>query len=76
MFLAQDTIWRARPEKDPRLNWSEVVGGKLETYETPGDHTSVIREPNARVLARDLSLCLEKAGRAIGLLVCLAAIWR
>jgi len=69
LFLAQDTIWRARPEKDPRLNWSKVIGGKLETYETPGDHSTVIREPNVRILAQRLSRCLEKAGSVIVLLL-------
>jgi len=76
MFLAQDTIWRVRPEKDPRLSWSNVVGGKLETYETPGNHASLIREPNVRALAQRLSLCLEKAGSVIALLLCMAAVWR
>ena len=62
-FLARDTVWRARPGKDPRLEWNEFVGD-LESYEIPGDHISVIREPNVRILAKLLGSCLENTGRA------------
>ena len=65
-FLAQDTVWRARPGKDPRLEWNEFVGGEIEIYEIPGNHTSVIREPNVRILAKHLGICLENAARTAG----------
>jgi len=45
---------------DPYLGWGELVTGKLESHETPGDHDLILREPRVRVLAEKLKLCLEK----------------
>jgi thioesterase domain-containing protein len=60
VFLAGDTLWRVLPSKDPRLDWGKFVGGKMETYETPGDHTAVIHEPNVKVLAKYLGEFLQQ----------------
>ena len=74
LFLASDTVWRARPDNDPRLGWRGFVGGEMEMHETPGDHATVIREPNVRALAQRLSTCLEKIHTFIALIFCMSAI--
>jgi thioesterase domain-containing protein len=63
LFLAKDTLWRVSPEKDPRLLWNNLTGEELEIHELPGDHTSVIREPNVREMAQHLEAYLEKSRR-------------
>ncbi len=47
--------------------WSQFVRD-LAVYEVPGDHDSMVLEPNVRVLADKLRACIEKAeGEAQGL---------
>jgi len=43
---------------DPKLGWSTVVGDKIEVYEIPGHHTSIIYEPRVHILAEKLSQIL------------------
>jgi thioesterase domain-containing protein len=43
--------------------WTPFVP-KLEVIEVPGDHDSMVLEPNVRVLAARLKTCLEAAERA------------
>ncbi len=74
IFLARDTLWRVCPEKDPRLDWGSFIARGFETFEIPGDHALVIREPNVRTLAQRLSACLEKAHGVATLLFCMLAI--
>jgi amino acid adenylation domain-containing protein len=62
MFLARDTVWRVRPGKDPRLDWGGFIDD-LKIHEIPGDHTTVIREPGVREMARYLAAHLENASR-------------
>ncbi len=38
----------------PGLDWRKLVDGELEIYEIPGDHLSMIKEPNVQVLAQKL----------------------
>jgi hypothetical protein len=53
------------PEKDyspdPYVGWGSVVSGTIETYEVPGDHHEMIREPHVGVLAKHLRTCLDNA---------------
>lgn len=44
---------------DRHLGWRAFVRGQLETFETPGDHFTMLREPNVRGLAGLLSDCLR-----------------
>ncbi len=37
----------------------------LDVYETPGDHDSMVLEPNVRVMARRLRRCIERAEQEI-----------
>jgi thioesterase domain-containing protein len=43
------------------LGWSEIVKGPVEIHTVPGNHLSLMAEPNVRVLASRLRLCLEQA---------------
>ena len=38
----------------------------IEVYEMPGDHDSMVLEPNVRVMAEQLRACIEEAAAAIG----------
>jgi thioesterase domain-containing protein len=75
IFLARDTLWRVCPEKDPRLDWGSFIAKGFETFEIPGDHALVIREPNVRVLAQRLNHCLEKVHAVVILIFFLGAIF-
>ena len=46
---------------DNRLGWRRLAAGGLDVYEIPGNHTTIREEPNVRVLAEKLKLCLKKA---------------
>jgi thioesterase domain-containing protein/acyl carrier protein len=41
-------------------NWERFVA-EVETFEVPGDHNTLIRDPNVRVLASLLKQCLDRA---------------
>ena len=46
---------------DPLGGWGEFALGGVEVIDVPGDHMSMIKEPNLPVLAAQLKACLEKA---------------
>ncbi|NES64619.1 MAG: amino acid adenylation domain-containing protein [Okeania sp. SIO2D1] len=46
---------------DPTLGWRDFVAGEIEIHEIPGEHFSIIREPQVRVLAEKLMLCRDRA---------------
>jgi len=46
---------------DPYFGWRELLGGPTETHELPGDHEGIFREPNVRILAEKLRVCLQNA---------------
>jgi thioesterase domain-containing protein len=46
---------------DTYIGWGRVISGAIETYEVPGDHNEMIREPHVRVLAKHLQACLASA---------------
>ncbi|AOW98783.1 hypothetical protein BJP34_04335 [Moorena producens PAL-8-15-08-1] len=50
---------------DPTLGWRNFIAGEIEVHEIPGDHFSVIREPQVLVLAERLKLCRDRALAAI-----------
>ncbi|MFL6332308.1 MAG: amino acid adenylation domain-containing protein, partial [Pyrinomonadaceae bacterium] len=49
------------PATDPQLGWGEFVNGAVELHEVPGNHYSILTEPNVRVLAERLGSCLAAA---------------
>ena len=44
---------------DPYFGWRELLTGRIEIHETPGNHAEMFGEPNVRVLAEKLKACLE-----------------
>ncbi len=61
------TVIRARDinpifgEVVPDLGWSPLALHGVETIEVPGDHHTLTREPNVRVLAAQLEACVRAA---------------
>lgn len=58
------TMFRATEQPDLRLpedlGWKPLIQGGMEIYQLPGDHDLIFREPNIRVLAKQLRSCLER----------------
>jgi FkbH-like protein len=60
------TLFRATEQpawvtSDRMLGWGNLVKGRIEIYDTPGHHADLVRDPRARVLARQLDDALAKA---------------
>jgi len=47
--------------RDPEYGWGELAGGGLEAYDLPGNHSTILKEPNVSLLSETLQACLEKA---------------
>jgi thioesterase domain-containing protein len=41
------------------LGWGNYALGGIEAIEVPGNHNSVIQEPNIKVLAEKMGACLK-----------------
>jgi thioesterase domain-containing protein/acyl carrier protein len=46
---------------EPTIGWAKLLSGKLEIHDVPGDHATLIKEPNVQVLAEKLRTCLSEA---------------
>ncbi|NER95166.1 MAG: hypothetical protein F6J86_15240, partial [Symploca sp. SIO1B1] len=44
--------------KDATLGWKDLVTGPIEVHQIPGDHYSIIREPDVQYLSKKLAVCL------------------
>jgi len=62
LFRGND--WPIASAGDPYFGWRELLTGRSETYDIPGDHEGIFREPNVEVLAEQLRACLRKATSA------------
>ncbi len=49
-----------RVYEDRRLAWSALVSGGFELRVVPGNHLTMVEEPNASILARELQACLDR----------------
>ncbi|NEQ24194.1 MAG: hypothetical protein F6K28_34745 [Microcoleus sp. SIO2G3] len=47
--------------KDPNLGWSQLSRRKVEVYQVPGNHLTLLKKPHVQVLAEQLRQCIEKA---------------
>ena len=47
--------------RDRRWGWGRLAMGGMEARKAPGDHLSMMREPNLKVVASLLKACLDKA---------------
>jgi aspartate racemase len=53
--------WRTKYDgEDPELGWGRLAP-RVDVYNIPGNHDSIMTEPHVRVLAEKLTLCLERA---------------
>ena len=59
LFLASDLT----ADYDLHDGWRELVQGDIETYEIPGNHINIIKEPHVGPLAEKLKACLIKAAQ-------------
>ncbi len=49
---------------DRQLGWGRVATGGVDVHEVPGEHVSIFREPNVKILAEKLTSCLDAARAA------------
>ena len=45
---------------DELLGWKRLAGGGIEVQDVTGDHLDMLSEPNARMLAEKLRICLDR----------------
>jgi len=57
LFLASDLS----ADYDQHEGWRELVQGKIETFEIPGNHINMIKAPYVRPLAEKLRTCVDRA---------------
>jgi hypothetical protein len=50
-----------RELRDPTRGWKAVHAGPLEVHSVPGDHTSMVTQPNVGVVADLFAECLRNA---------------
>jgi aspartate racemase len=56
LFLASEQT----VEGDPCEVWGKLALGGVTVHQIPGDHVTLIEEPNVRVLAEHLASCLKQ----------------
>ena len=42
--------------------WNQLTSQPLEIYDVPGNHLTILEEPNVRIVAEKLKVCLDLAG--------------
>ena len=55
-------VFRAREENhegEPTLGWGRLSINSLNIHDVPGNHATMLLEPNVGELARSVSICLE-----------------
>jgi amino acid adenylation domain-containing protein len=57
-FMCSDGAWRSY--EDRRLAWSTLASKGLEIHVVPGNHLTMVEDPNVRALAQQLQLCLDR----------------
>ncbi|HWQ18485.1 MAG TPA: AMP-binding protein [Methanotrichaceae archaeon] len=61
LFNASESLDPDGVLRDARLDWARIATGGLEVYQIPGDHITLLEEPNLRILAEKLRGCLDEA---------------
>jgi len=56
LFLATDLT----ADYDSKDGWRELVKGRIDTYEIPGNHLNIIKEPSVGTLAEKLRAALDQ----------------
>ncbi|MEW9711499.1 amino acid adenylation domain-containing protein [Paenibacillus sp. SI92] len=57
----EDVLKQMIDEEDATAGWSEFCTQAVESYTIPGDHVTIMTEPNVEVLSAKLNECLEQA---------------
>ena len=69
-YSGKATLLRTRDENrtesigvkyDPQFGWGEIITGELDIKYIPGSHLSLLDEPNVKLLAKQIKICIEKA---------------
>ena len=55
-----------RSYEDRRLAWGALTPAGFDVRIIPGNHLTMVEEPHAHVLARELQGCLDRASGAAG----------
>jgi amino acid adenylation domain-containing protein len=68
-YSAKITLFRATElgggvAHDRHMGWGRLAAGELEAHLIPGYHAHIVLEPRVRLLAQELSVCLERAREA------------
>lgn len=58
LFRASDSI---ADHLDPTLGWDSVVDGRFEVYDVPGDHTTLLLEPQVQSIANAINVASLRA---------------
>jgi thioesterase domain-containing protein len=58
-LIRSASLMEGEIRKDPRHGWDRFVEGSIRILDTPGDHETLIREPNCRTLAGHIEDCLR-----------------
>jgi putative pyridoxal-dependent aspartate 1-decarboxylase len=56
--LIEGTEWN-ETKREPTWGWSQYADGLLDVLMVPGDHFSMMNQPNVQVLAEKLKVCFE-----------------
>jgi thioesterase domain-containing protein len=43
----------------PLMGWERIAQSGLDTYEIPGNHLNIVREPSVELLGNQLEACLD-----------------
>ncbi|HEU4328800.1 MAG TPA: amino acid adenylation domain-containing protein, partial [Roseiflexaceae bacterium] len=69
-YAGRATLFRAgdRPldQAGPTLGWEGLVAGGVALHVLPGDHYSIVRQPNVAALAEQITACLDEVDAARG----------
>ena len=66
VYPNQITVFRAEESfglenSDPAMGWKQLTDGRVKIHTISGDHYTIVKEPNVRVLAERLRNSLEQA---------------
>jgi thioesterase domain-containing protein len=52
-------------DRDTAFTWTHLTGGRVEIHEVPGDHNTMVLEPNVAALAERLKACFAVAATRV-----------
>jgi thioesterase domain-containing protein len=51
--------------RDPAKGWGQWAGGGVEIHSVPGNHYTMVREPNVKLLAEQLLACISNTTKEL-----------